>query len=209
MKLLVLGATGLVGRHVLALSLEDARVEAVIAPARRALPAHPKLTAPVVDFDRLPADADWWCADAVICALGTTIRAAGSRAAFRKVDHDYPLAVARAAKARGASTFVLISAMSADPASRFFYSRVKGEVERDLAALGLRSLTLVRPALIGGERSEPRPAERAGSAVLGLLRPLLPMALRINPARRIARAALEAALAGLPGTRVIRSAELT
>ncbi len=208
MRLLLVGATGLVGRHVLARALGDERVEAVAAPARRALPQHAKLLAPVVDFDRLPAEAEWWRADAVLCALGTTIRTAGSQAAFRKVDHDYPLAVASLAKARGATTFVLNSAMSADPTSRFFYSRVKGEVERDLAALEFRSLTLVRPGLIGGRRSEPRPAERVGSTVLGLLGPVLPKALRINPAERIAQVMLDAALAGRPGTRVIRSAEL-
>lgn len=208
MRLLLVGATGLVGQHVLARALEDARVEAVVAPTRRALHQHAKLLAPIVDFDRLPADAEWWSADAVICALGTTIRTAGSQAAFRRVDHDYPLAVASLAKAHGATTFVLNSAMSADPTSRFFYSRVKGEVERDLAALKFRSLTLVRPGLIGGQRSETRPAERAGSAILGLLGPVLPKALRINPAQRIAQVMFDAALAGLPGTRVIRSAEL-
>src|SRR3954454_8412844 len=98
MKLLLVGATGLVGRQVLDLALADARVEAVVAPTRRPLPDQPKLLAPAVDFARLPEDADWWRADATICALGTTMRVAGSKDAFRRVDYDYPLAGARIAR---------------------------------------------------------------------------------------------------------------
>lgn len=94
MNLLLAGATGLVGSHVLALALADARVGAVVAPVRRDLPGHPKLRSPRVDFARLPEDAAWWQADAAICALGTTMRVAGSQEAFREVDHAYPLAIA-------------------------------------------------------------------------------------------------------------------
>jgi len=141
MHLLLLGATGLVGRHVLSQALATSRVTSVTAPVRRALQvAHATLHAPVVDFDALPADAAWWHADAVICALGTTMRVAGSEDAFRRVDHDYPLAAARLAHRHGTSTFVLNSAMGADRGSRFFYNRVKGEVEHDLADVGFASL---------------------------------------------------------------------
>src|SRR3954453_780746 len=160
MKLLVLGGTGLVGRHVLELALADARINAVVAPVRRPLPANPKLLSPIVDFERLPEDADWWRADAAISALGTTIRTAGSQRAFRRVDHDHPLAVARLARLRGTPTFVLNSALGADPSSRFFYNRVKGELEQDLGKVGFPSLTFVRPGLIGGKRDEVRPAEQ-------------------------------------------------
>jgi uncharacterized protein YbjT (DUF2867 family) len=125
MKLLLVGSTGLVGRHILDLALADERVDAVVAPARRRLSDHRKLLAPIVDFEHLPEDVDWWRTDAVICTLGTTMRMAGSKEAFRRVDHDYPLAVARLARHHGTPTFVLNSAMSANPSSRFFYSRVK------------------------------------------------------------------------------------
>ena len=209
MKLLLVGATGLVGRHVLDMALVDARVENVVALTRRPLPDQPKLLAPAVDFERLPDDADWWRADATICALGTTMRVAGSKDAFRRVDHDYPLAVARLARQHGTPTFVLNSAMGADPSSRFFYNRVKGELERDLAKLGFQSLTLVRPGLIGGKRDEPRPAEQVASLVLGVLNPILPRGLRSNPAKTIARAMLDAAVAARPGRHVVVSAELT
>ena len=209
MKLLLAGATGLVGRHVLELALADARVEAVVAPVRRPLLDHPKLLAPTVDFERLPEDAAWWRADAAICALGTTMRAAGSKDAFRRVDHGYALAVARLAKQHGTPAFVLNSAMGADPSSRFFYNRVKGELERDLATLGFRSLTVVRPGLIGGKRDETRPAEQVAALVLGVLNPILPRGLRINPANAIARAMLAAAIAARPGRHLVSSAELT
>lgn len=208
MKLLLAGATGLVGGHVLAQSLADPRIDAVIAPVRRVLPAHPKLLAPTVDFEALPEDAPWWAADAAICALGTTIGKAGSREAFRRVDHDYQFAVAKLACRHGTPSFILNSALGADPASRIFYNRVKGELERDLAGLDFGSLTFVRPGLIGGERSESRPAERAALVLLGVLGPVLPRAWRINPARRIAAAMIETAIAAKPGTHVVSSAEL-
>ncbi|MEG2878732.1 MAG: NAD-dependent dehydratase [Comamonas sp.] len=204
MKLLLAGATGLVGSHLLRLALADARITQVIAPVRRALSTtHPKLLAPVVDYDALPEDAPWWQADAVVCALGTTMKAAGSQAAFRKVDHDYPLAVARCARAHGTPTYVLNSASGANAQSRFFYNRVKGELELALAGVGFTSLTSARPGLIGGERRESRPAERAALLALTALGPLLPRRWRICPAQTIARAMLDAALQARAGVHVL------
>lgn len=208
MKLLLFGATGLVGGEVLRLALADPRIGAVVAPVRRDLSAHAGLLSPRVDFEQLPEDAHWWQADAVICTLGTTLRAAGSRDAFRRVDHAYPLAVARIARSHGTPTYVLNSAMGADAASKFFYNRVKGELERDLAEVGFSSLTLVRPGLIGGERNEVRPGERAMAAVLRIASPVLPQRLRINPAANIASAMIDAAVAAPEGIHVISSGEL-
>lgn len=209
MHLILAGATGLVGTHVLRLALADARVRTVTALARKPLPPHPKLLAPGVDFDALPQDAAWWRADAVICALGTTMKVAGSQAAFRRVDFDYPLAVARLAHAAGTPAYVLNSATGANAASRFFYNRVKGELEAALATLGFASLTHVRPGLIGGERATVRAGEAALAFVLTALAPVLPARWRINPARRIAQALLEAAIAARPGVQVIASAQLS
>lgn len=209
MKILLAGATGLVGRHALAQLLADARISFAIAPTRRALPlSHPKLSNPVVDFDALPGDADWWAVDAVVCALGTTIKQAGSREAFRRVDHDYPLAIARYAHAQGAPTYALNSAMGADAGLRVFYSRVKGELERDLAGVGFSSLSFVRPGLIGGERDARRPGEHVAARVLGTLAPILPRRLRINPAERVAAALVGAAVSAPPGTHVVTSDRL-
>ena len=202
-KLLLVGATGLVGRHVLAQALADPRVGAVTAPARRALPPHPKLVCPHVDFDHLPEAADWWRVDAVICALGTTLRAAGSESAFRRVDHDYPLAVARLARAAGTPAYVLNSAIGADAASRFFYNRTKGELEQALRGERFESLTFVRPGVIGGHREEFRLGERAMVMALGLLGPLLPRQWRVNPAPHIAREMLDAAMGSAAGVHVV------
>ena len=205
MRLILAGATGLVGRHVLARALADPRVTHVVAPTRRPLPAHPNLDAPLVDFDALPADAAWWRADAVICALGTTMKTAGSRDAFRRVDHDYPLAIADLARRHGTPVYVLNSAMGADAQSRVFYNRVKGELESALRTRGFASLTLVRPGLIGGDRDERRLGETLATHVLRTLHPLLPRKWRINPAERIAEALLDAALDPPAGVHVVAS----
>jgi uncharacterized protein YbjT (DUF2867 family) len=207
-KLLVVGATGLVGRSVLEFALADARITAVVALTRRPLPPHPKLQAEQVDFDHLPADAPWWQVDAVICALGTTMRIAGSKEAFKRVDYEYPLAVARLARRQGTPAFVLNSALGADPSSRIFYSRVKGEVERELTRLNFPSLTLARPGFIGGNRDEVRTGERVMLAALGALGSLVPKRWRVNPAPTIARAMLDAAVRAEPGLHVIPSDRL-
>lgn len=207
MRVMLLGATGLVGGLTLRRLLDDPRCSAVVAPTRRPLAlAHGKLENPVLAFDALPTSPEWARVDAVICALGSTIAQAGSREAFHRIDHDYPLAFARLAQ--GAQAFVLNSAAGANPQSSIFYSRVKGELERDLRALGFNSLTLVRPGLIGGERNEVRRGERLALTVLGALGPVLPRAWRINPATEIARALVEAALAPQPGEHVVASSAL-
>ncbi|WP_414612986.1 NAD(P)H-binding protein [Stenotrophomonas pavanii] len=209
MRVMLLGATGLVGGQVLPMLLADPRCRAVVAPTRRPLALRdPKLHAPVLQFDALPDAPAWARVDAVICALGSTLAQAGSREAFRRIDHGYPMAFARLARAEGARAFALNSAAGANPQSLIFYSRVKGELERDLRALGFASLTLVRPGLIGGERNEVRRGERWALSVLGALGPVLPRSWRINPAGEIARALVEAALAPHPGEHVVASRAL-
>jgi uncharacterized protein YbjT (DUF2867 family) len=204
LRLIILGSTGLVGRYLLDLALANPDVSQIVAPVRRAIPAQEKLFAPVVDFDCLP-DAPWWQADAIVCALGTTMRKAGSQQAFRRIDHDYPLLVARLGKQNGVNVFVLNSALGANAQSLFFYNRVKGETERDLQALGFGSLTFVRPGLIGGMREERRPVERMLQILFGAIGPVLPPQYRINPAQKIAQAMLDAALAARPGVHAIAS----
>jgi uncharacterized protein YbjT (DUF2867 family) len=203
--LMVLGATGLVGRFVLNQALANRRITRVVAPTRRLLPVHARLVNPQVDFEQLPEDAEWWRVDAVVCALGTTIAKAGSKAAFYRVDHDHPLRAAQLARANGAHSYALNSSLGADAASRVFYARTKGELERDLQALGYPSLTFVRPGLIGGEREESRPAEQIGVMVSQWLRPLLPARYRVVPAERIAHHLLQAAVAARPGVHVVPS----
>lgn len=208
MTLLLVGATGLVGSEVLRLALADPRVGHLVAPTRRPLAPHPRLTNPPVDFDALPPDAPWWRADAIVCTLGSTIRKAGSREIFRRIDHDYPLAVARLARAHGARCLALTSSTGAHPESRSFYLRTKGELECDLEACGFPSLTLVRPSLIGGRRDEFRPAERLAMLLMTAFRPLIPHRYHMVPAASIARTLLEAALAANPGRHAIESEEI-
>lgn len=206
--LLIAGATGLVGGITLDKALADGRIARVTAPSRSALPPHPKLANPIVDFEALPANAEWWRCDAVICALGTTRAKAGSAEAFIRVDHDYPLAIARAAKTHGAQAFALVSAIGADSGSRLLYNRTKGEVEASIAALDYPSYTIVRPGLIGGDREEFRAAERVSEAILRVFAPVLPRGWRISPAEHIADALIEAVLAARPGRHVVSAAAL-
>lgn len=208
MKLLLVGATGLVGGHVLEKALADDRIDAIVAPGRRVFARHAKLLSPVVDFGCLPEHENWWRADALVCTLGTTMKKAGSKDAFYRVDHDYPLAVARLARRHGTPVFVLTSAIGANDASFFFYNRVKGEVEKELAGMGFESLTFARPGLIGGKRQEARPLETALGMVKRILHPVLPKNWRINPADRIAAVLLEAAIRAEPGMRVVGPEEM-
>lgn len=206
--LLIAGASGLVGRMVLTRALVDPRVAHVIAPSRRALTPHSRLINPIVDFEALPVDAAWWRCDAVICTLGTTRAKAGSAAAFTRVDHDYPLAIARAARANGAQAFALVSAIGADAKSRLLYNRTKGDVEASIGALDYPSYTIVRPGLIGGKRDEFRAAERVSGTILRVLAPMLPRGWRISPAEHIADALMEAAVAATPGRHIVSAAAL-
>jgi uncharacterized protein YbjT (DUF2867 family) len=158
----------------------------------------------LVDFDHLDRHESLFDADAIVCALGTTMRAAGSREAFRRVDCEYPLAMARLGRRRGVAHFLLVSALGASPSSRVFYNRVKGEVERGLEELGFPSLTIVRPSLLLGDRGERRLAESIGQWVSRIA----PARWRGVPAARVA-AALVRSIENPPlGLRVMENAEL-
>jgi uncharacterized protein YbjT (DUF2867 family) len=206
--LLLVGATGLVGQSVLRQALADSRVSKVVAVTRNPLPPQPRLENPLVDFDALPADAPWWNVQAGICTLGTTMRQAGSPAAFRKVDVDYPLTVARLLHEHGAQSFAFNSSIGADPKARAFYRRVKGEVEQRLIAGGFPSLTLVRPSGILGPRKPHRAWEARTIRVFHSLRPLLPRHYRVVSADKIAKALIEAAISAPAGVHIVESERL-
>lgn len=147
-------------------------------------------------------------AEDVFCTLGTTIRKAGSPEAFRKVDFTATLQLARVCLARGARTFTVVTSIGADPKSRFFYTRVKGELEQSLRSLGFPSLTILRPSLITGQRPEPRLRETLGEALLLLLRPVLIgpwKKYRAVGAAAIARTMVAAAQSPIPGTKIVES----
>ncbi len=205
----IAGATGMVGSHLADALLESPTFDAVVTLGRRPLDrSHPKLTQATVDFAALDPASLPPVTDA-FCALGTTIKKAGSREAFRAVDHDAVLAFARAAKARGASRFYVVTALGADAGSFVFYNRVKGEVEEALRAMGFEGLAIARPSLLVGERAESRPGERLAVAVTGALKPLLkPFASRPIEGAVVARALRAIADAPPTGARVYLSGEL-
>ena len=208
-RILLLGATGVVGREALRLALEDSRVAQVTAPTRRPLAPHPKLTNPVAE--RLESIADGITPgsfDALLCALGTTIAKAGSKSEFRRVDYALPIAFAERSHAAGTRVCAVVTAVGASPSSVFFYAKTKGEVERDLESIGFDSLILLRPAIIQGHRTESRTAERAVLAITGVLGPLLPKGFRPNPASRIARVLLDSVFAAKPGVTRVPSKDL-
>ncbi|MGZ8274623.1 MAG: NAD(P)H-binding protein [Burkholderiaceae bacterium] len=198
----VAGATGLVGRELVVRLLRERRYARVFALTRRPLSlTDSRLEVVDADFDNLSAMLSGVSDDLpldVFCALGTTIRAAGSEEAFRRVDHDYALALGRWARTAGAHRMVVISAIGADPGSRVFYNRVKGETERDLTALGLASLVIVRPSLLAGDRREFRAGERLALIATRPLRALLPAGVRPIAATDVAQSMLNAALAEAP-----------
>jgi len=186
------GATGLVGGAILRGLLADGSVAAVHALGRRPPPlTDPRLTAHVVDFAALPPLAT---VDEVYLALGTTLKAAGSHAAFRAVDFDANLAVARAALAAGACCAGLVSAMGAHARSVFFYNRVKGELEDVLAMLPFEGLVIARPSLLLGDRTtlgQPeRPLERYAMVATRAVAPFMPANYRPIAAADVARALL-------------------
>ncbi len=209
MNLLILGATGLVGRHALAAALDDPRVECVVAPTRRPLAAHAKLVNPVAnDLETLLAEIAWTSVDSLICAMGTTMSKAGSRPAFKRVDYDLPMAFARQAREGGAGAVALVSSPGASASIPVYYCNIKAELEKDIVALGFASVTIIRPGMIGGDRDEFRLAERIVLPLAQLFKSVLPKGLRINPAPAIARLLLEAAVTQPKAHRLLTSKDV-
>lgn len=204
---MVLGATGLVGRECVRQLLDDPSVARVIAVTRRPLSndvASAKLGVEVVDFDRLALRGDLFAVDQIFCALGTTIKQAGSQEAFRRVDFEYALAAAKLGVEHGAQDFLLVSALGASAKSRIFYNRVKGELEDALRTLPYRSVTIVRPSLLLGDRAQFRLGEQVGRRIGWLV----PGRFKPVSARRVAAALANAARDVTPGMRIIESNEI-
>jgi len=209
---LLAGATGLVGGHVLRLLLADPDSTPVTVLGRRPLATgHPKLVQHTVDFDRLAELTPFPRADDVFCCLGTTIKTAGSQDAFYKVDFTYVHELARLAVAAGARQLLLISSLGADPASRVFYSQVKGKVEDAVRALPYYGVHIFRPSLLLGERAEFRLGERLATVVAPVVSWALVGGLaKYRPihAETVAQAMVRVAKERREGTRVYESDEI-
>lgn len=209
---LVLGATGLIGGHVLTLLLDDARWSRIVVLGRRSVGIdHPKLDEHLIDFDDLDAYAAQFAVDDLFCCLGTTRKRAGSDDAFRRVDYVYPFEAGRLAEAAGVEHFLVVSSLGARANARSLYLRVKGELEQNLARLAFRATTFLRPSLLLGARTESRPLETlVGGFASGLWWLMIGPLGRFRPieARAVAEAMIEVAGAGKAGKRVIESDEI-
>jgi uncharacterized protein YbjT (DUF2867 family) len=195
-RALLVGATGLVGSCLLQRLLDETTYSSVTVWARRPLALRgPGLKVETFEFERLASHKVE--AEHVFCCLGTTMKQARSEQAFRRVDYDYPLALAEAAAKGGATRLLVVSALGANPASRIFYNRVKGEMEAAVAAAGVPRTIFFRPSLLTGHRDEVRIGERVGHVVGLVLGPLLGK-YRPIAADLVAAAMGKAALASVP-----------
>lgn len=192
MKLMVLGASGAVGQHVVEQALSSSDFSRVIAPTRQAMAPNDKLENPVIDYEALTGKEPWWQVDAVVCCLGTTHKLAGSAQQFFRVDHDYVMMAAEFAQAQGCKAFVYNSSVGANAKSWVSnYTRTKGLVEQHLQEAGFKSLTIVRPPLLAGaKRPDTRPGEDFGLLLNSLFGFLLPASLRAAHVSDVARCLL-------------------
>ncbi|MFZ4403733.1 MAG: NAD(P)H-binding protein [Pseudobdellovibrionaceae bacterium] len=187
MKVILIGSTGLVGQEVLKLLLADPSILEVVTPARHGQSIHSKQKLIIYDYEKNENAEEFKNADVVICTLGTTMKKAKSKPNFKKVDYDYPLNFANLAKKNGTRHFILNSSMGASAKSPIFYSKIKGEIEESIRALNFDKYSIIRPGLIGGERSEFRLFEIITLKALTAFGFLLPKSLKINPANKIAQ----------------------
>ena len=207
---LVAGATGLVGQELSKLLLADQSYDAVHVLGRRAPDVqHPKLKAHIT-----PSFAGWACpaVDDVYIALGTTIKVAGSKAAFKAIDGDAVVAIAVAAKAAGASRLAVVSAMGASAQSVVFYNQVKGEMEAAVSQLGFEVVVIARPSLLAGDRDALKQPERAAEKLslvaFKLLKLLIPANYRSIQASSVARAMVSTLQTAGSGKHVLLSGEM-
>lgn len=211
MRALVIGATGLVGEHLVALLAADERYEHVTALCRRDVQGPQGATMVKVSFDEPTSWDAHLRADVLFNCMGTTIKVAGSQAQFRKVDLEIPLAVAKAAVAAGVQHCLSVSALGVSAESKIFYNRVKWQLEDALAQVGFESVTSARPSLLLGERHQRRAAEGVATVAMKIIGPAL-----IGPLRKyrgihgrdVARALIELAASPAPGVRIVSSDEL-
>lgn len=209
---LIAGATGLTGSELVKVLLDDPAYDKVKVLVRRPLEMeHPKLEQIRADFYQLEKYAAHFDVDDVYCCLGTTIRKAGSQKAFRRVDYDFPVAIAKLAKEAGAKKFLVISAMGADARSNIFYSRVKGQLEEAIKKMEFQALHIFQPSLLLGERNEFRLGEKAASLLAPAFSPLLRGGMKkYKPieAKQVAKAMCEAAKSDDRGVLIHSSDEI-
>lgn len=211
MKATLIGATGLIGGELLPLLLNDPAFEKVTILLRRPLElTHPKLEKKLVDFN----DADslliaLYDTDVIFCTVGTTRKKVkNDHAAYRKVDYDIPVHAARFGKMNGCTKYILVSALGAKKGSNNFYLDLKGQVEEDVKSTGIPSIHFMRPSILGGNRTESRPGEKAGILIVKAISFLLPSRLRLSPASMVANAMVSAAKSDKEGVFIYQNEEM-
>ena len=210
MKAIVVGATGLVGELIVKNLINNPSVNEILVFSRRELSFHDeRLKVQLVDFEKLPDWKSQISGDILFSALGTTLKASGSKEAQFKIDHDYQLEIAKTALINGVKKFVLISSVNADPKSHFFYLRMKGELEQKVALLAFESIIILRPGPLDGIRKKTRLGERASLCLLRLIPDLfLTPGMKPILASKVAKTAVKAGLSDLDGIRIIGPREI-
>ena len=206
---IIAGATGLIGSQVLELLIADNSYDKIIAITRKPLSVSDnKLQNLVINFADLSAYADQLKGDDVFCCLETTIKQAGSKDAFRKVDFQYPVSLAKLTSTLGARQFLLITALGADKKSSIFYNKVKGEVEEEIEKIGFDSYHIFQPSMLIGQRTDERAGERVGQTVMKVLDFAIPLKYKAIESGKVARAMVKIALQNQKGKHVHASGEL-
>jgi uncharacterized protein YbjT (DUF2867 family) len=209
----IVGASGLVGIEVVQLLLQDDHYDRVVVLVRGTLAIqHQKLEQEIVDFDRLDKVAHYLVGADVFCTLGTTIKKAGSKSAFIKVDQQYPFRLAELSKQQGAASFLIVTALGANPQSSIFYSQVKGKLEDQLKKLELSRLHIFQPSLLLGNRTEHRFGERFSGKLMTAMAFMFVGSLskyKAIPVHTVAMAMIKAAKDGRQGNYTYTSDKIT
>ncbi len=204
---LIAGASGLTGSHLARLMLEGSAYNTVKVLARKPLDIkHSSLEQIIYDYGK--PDKELIKADHVYCCLGTTIKKAGSREAFKKVDYDYPLQIAKMAHQNGSQKFALISAIGANPGSKIFYNRVKGQVEEAVKDIPFETTYIMRPSMLLGKREEFRFGEEAGKVIMKLFNFILPKNVKSIHASQVAACMLDKMNSGEKGFYIVSSGQM-
>ena len=209
MKAIVTGATGLIGKELVLQLLEDSRFDEVAVIVRKSTGiAHSKLKEHVINFDDPQTYKELLRGDVLFCALGTTIKKAGSQDAFRKIDYQFVVDFASVAAGNGVKQFCVVSSVGAKTGTSNFYLRTKGEMEEAVSKLGFDAVHIFRPSLLLGERGESRPGEKIGEFFFKIFGFLFFGALkRYKPVQgsAVAKAMINASFAGKQGINILES----
>ncbi len=206
---IIAGASGLVGTELLRKLIDSDHYRLIYILSRRSSGIlHEKIKEFVIDFEMIGQLEFNEPIDDVFCTLGTTLKKAGSREKFKMVDYGYVVALASLGKRCGASQFLVVSSMGANPDSSIFYNQVKGMTEQALINIEFEQLVILRPSLLLGERSEVRPAERLSAIFMKALNFMIPDNYKAIPAEKVADSMLNLALRPTGSVKIVKSGEM-